>query len=392
MALSVCFLTRNEEACIGRAIRSVAGLADQVLVVDTTSRDRTVAIARELGADVASYDWDDDFAAARNATIHQARGDWVLWMHANEELLPASHAALREAIARPDAFGYVVALENLLKPDQPPETCTESADVRLFRKHPELQFVGRLQPTFTPAFWECLKREGRAILPSEIRIRHHLYLSEMNEGKLRWRLRLLEAELRDRPGQLPYLIDLARTLLLLNDLRGHAVYAEAAAQVRAHRDDPKPPHGSVAVLLKYLIGGGPEASRAPLSADEARELALRWFPSSPPLLWALAGRAYEKGDFREAVRLLERLVHLGRTRSYDRSTGFDPAMVGDDALANLGACYGRLGELDRAEACYRALLANPKFHAEATHHLALIQRKRLERGGFSFSFDATTGR
>ena len=56
MSLTVCFLTRNEEKSIGAAIRSVAGLADDVVVADTASSDRTVEVAAGLQVWCALYD------------------------------------------------------------------------------------------------------------------------------------------------------------------------------------------------------------------------------------------------------------------------------------------------------------------------------------------------
>lgn len=391
MTLSACFLTRNDERGLARALRSVAGLADEVLVVDTASTDHTVPIAAGLGADVCPYPWDDDFAAARNFTVRRATGDWILWLTAAEELPAASHAAVRECVSRTEAFGYYVRVENMVRPDDQPDSFTETLDVRLFRRRPDLEFVGRLHPSFTPALAEALRREGQRVFPSEIRLRHHAYLSPLDEPKLRWTVRLLERELGDRPGQLHYLIEYGRTLLLLNDPKGHAVLAEAADLVRPARAAPAPPTRNVQVLLKYVLTAPPEQSLGRLSREEARELAARWFPDSPPLLWADAGDAYQAGDFTRAASQLEKLVALGRGGGYDRTTGFDPGMIGEDAVANLGACYWRLRQLEKAEACYRLLLPSRKYQAEASRNLALIRSALGQQGRFSFSFDVTHG-
>src|SRR5882724_11685213 len=88
--LSVCFIARNEEKNLPRALASVRGIADEVIVADTGSTDRTVEIAKESGAIVCHFPWCDDFSAARNFAISHARGDWILWMDADEELLPES--------------------------------------------------------------------------------------------------------------------------------------------------------------------------------------------------------------------------------------------------------------------------------------------------------------
>src|SRR6266481_1881193 len=89
MSLSVCLLTRNQEMDLPRALRSVAGLADEVIVADTASTDGTAQVAAGLGAKVVQFPWNDDFAAGRNFATGQAIGDWVLWLNADEELLPA---------------------------------------------------------------------------------------------------------------------------------------------------------------------------------------------------------------------------------------------------------------------------------------------------------------
>jgi glycosyltransferase involved in cell wall biosynthesis len=380
MTLSVCFLTRNEEPHIVRALRSVAGLADQVVVADTGSTDATVLLATELGAEVHLFAWDDDFAAGRNFDVERARGDWLLWMQADEELVEAGHAAVRACTSQEDVLAFFVHVQNLLAADRP-ELVSETSDLRLFRRLPELRFVGRLHPGFTPAALERLKRTGREVQLSEVTLRSAAHLTKATPAKLGWTARLLERELQDRPGQLHYLIEYGRTLLALQEPKGHAVLGEAAAQVFSARDAPTPPSQKVQVLLEYLLTALPEHSRNPLSAAEARELALRWFPNSPPLVYLNAELAFRGGEFRLAARLLERLLHLGRNGTYDRSRVFDPGLVGEDALINLAACHQRLGEWERAEECYRQLLTGTKFSAQAAQGLVAVKQLRGQPPG-----------
>ena len=73
-------------------------LANQIVVVDTGSTDRTVEIAKEFGAEVHSFTWSDDFSAARNAALEHATGDWVLALDADEELSAKDHEKLRVAM------------------------------------------------------------------------------------------------------------------------------------------------------------------------------------------------------------------------------------------------------------------------------------------------------
>jgi glycosyltransferase involved in cell wall biosynthesis len=104
--LSLIVITRNEEASIGRCLRS-ASFADEMVVVDNGSTDKTVEIARSLGAKViASHDW-PGFGPQKNRALAQATGDWVLSLDADEWIEPPLAEAIRTTIARTDAAdGY----------------------------------------------------------------------------------------------------------------------------------------------------------------------------------------------------------------------------------------------------------------------------------------------
>src|SRR5205085_4190194 len=111
MTLTVCLVTRDAEASLPRALRSVAPLGAEVVVGDTGSRDRTVEVAQALGATVCPIAWQDDFAAAQNQVLACATGDWVFWLNPDEELVAADPAPLEALLARPEALAYVVRVQ-----------------------------------------------------------------------------------------------------------------------------------------------------------------------------------------------------------------------------------------------------------------------------------------
>jgi hypothetical protein len=96
--LSICMIVKNEEANMASCLMSVKGLADEIIVADTGSTDRTKAIATILGAKVFDWDWQGDFAEARNASISRASGKWVLILDADERLSESDHAAIKQII------------------------------------------------------------------------------------------------------------------------------------------------------------------------------------------------------------------------------------------------------------------------------------------------------
>jgi hypothetical protein len=380
-SLSVCLVTRDAEHNIERALRSVAPLGAEVLVADTGSRDRTVERARSLGAHVFPVTWRDDFAGAQNAAIERATGDWVLWLNPDEQLVGAAGKTLVPLLARREAIAFLVRLQEVPAPDREPGP-VETLLPRLYRRRADLRYVGRVHPHFETPLEDIARREGLEVYQSGLVVRRHGYTSVLTRDKLRWATRMLELELRDRPGQLHYLIEYGRNLLRLNDPRGHAVLAQAAEIAEAHAGSPAAPSPTVGSLLEYLLTVSPEQSKSSVSPERAAELARRWFPDTPPVLWALAERAYRTGAVAEAAALLERLVHLGRSGTYDHSAAFDPAIVGAPAVLNLANCYLRLADPDRAEMWFASLFNDPAFRDQARRGYATAQSLR-SRGGSS---------
>lgn len=84
--ISAIIVAKNEEANIERCIRSLQGLCDEIVVLDTGSTDETYRIAERLGAKVYHEPWRDDFAYTNNIALGHATGTWVLLVDADEEL------------------------------------------------------------------------------------------------------------------------------------------------------------------------------------------------------------------------------------------------------------------------------------------------------------------
>ena len=104
MKLSVCIITLNEEANIGRTLKSVQPLvADgqgEVIVVDSGSTDRTVEIAKSFGAKVFTEPW-KGFAAQKNSAIEKAQGEWILSLDADEEVSGEARQEFLGELPRP---------------------------------------------------------------------------------------------------------------------------------------------------------------------------------------------------------------------------------------------------------------------------------------------------
>ncbi|MEK7392357.1 MAG: glycosyltransferase family 2 protein [Fibrobacterota bacterium] len=206
MRLSACLITRDEDGTLPRCLSSLSGVVDEICLLDTGSKDRTVEIARSFGAVVGFRPWDQDFSAARNAGLELSTGDWVLQIDADEEIDRDSVTRLREDLESgpPCRLVDVLLLDGTTKPG------TVKLP-RLFRRDDKIRYR-------RPVHESVLDSLADAGLPSpiacELKLVHHGYQPQMVEsrGKFERNLSILRAA-RDRGNVDAYdLYKLATTL------------------------------------------------------------------------------------------------------------------------------------------------------------------------------------
>ena len=143
--LSVAMIARNCAAELRGTLESINDLAEELVVLDTGSTDDTPRIAQEFGARVIRRPWDDDFSAARNACLAHARGDWILWLDAGEQLSAESLASLGRLLAQPLDQTRAFLLPVVL-PQSANELSSEQKDqIRLHPRAGGLCFAGRVR-------------------------------------------------------------------------------------------------------------------------------------------------------------------------------------------------------------------------------------------------------
>jgi len=132
--LSACMMARNEEDLLPRALESIRGLVDEIVLVDTGSVDRTVEIAESFRARVFHHPWEDDFSLHRNQSLSYATGDWLLVIDADERLAPAPGYDREKLLACLAALGpeHNAAAVNLVDIQQG-RPVMRTFSVRLFR-------------------------------------------------------------------------------------------------------------------------------------------------------------------------------------------------------------------------------------------------------------------
>lgn len=379
--LSVCTLARDSASTLAATLASVRGLAHEHLVTDTGSRDHTVQIARTAGADVDQLPWPDDFAAALNHLIARATQPWVLVLDSDETLLPHSVEPLRELIQHPDLYAATLLRRDLTDANDPTRY-TRMRQLRLLRRDPQRRYVGRVHQQFAPSAHARAGALGQRVIDSALELQHTGFAGPQTRDKNQRNARLMELELQDRPDQFYFNVQLGRTYAHLNDPRGGPLLRRAAEQAATADARRRLPRAMLAQLLEHQVVSAvlppdhPFAAGPALPPAEALRIAGEDFPDNAPLVHHRAAAAFGANDFARAARLLDHLLHLGRTRSYDADASFNPDILGPSTRLNLGAACVRLGRLDDARAHFAALHDDPTHGPAARANLAQLDALR----------------
>lgn len=166
--LSACLIVKNEERFLPGCLASLVGLADELVIVDTGSTDRTVAIAREYGAVVLEHGWKNDFSEARNFGLARASGQFILYLDADEEVFPEDRAPLRATLA---SDRYDALLVRIVSPLFGGDKTAIDVYPRVFRNYPDARFRYRIHEQI----WPSLAPHGPRVQDSSFRILHHGY-------------------------------------------------------------------------------------------------------------------------------------------------------------------------------------------------------------------------
>ncbi|HEY7726399.1 MAG TPA: glycosyltransferase, partial [Anaeromyxobacteraceae bacterium] len=291
--ITLCLIARDEEGMLPACLASARAAVDEVVLVDTGSRDRTAALARAAGAKVVEQAWRDDFSAPRNEALRHAGGDWVLQLDCDERLAAGAAAALRAAAAR---GGFEVGMLPLhdaasLGAD-PADVVAGRARIgppqalpRLLRRTPDLRWRGRVHEDV--ADWAAAR--GNRLAAVEAPIVHLGAVPGLRDqrAKRERNLRLLRRRCAEEAGDVTGPGYLAMELLAAGRREEAARAAEAAWPLL-----PDQPPGravqrlaAARAIAAYLAGDAPTALESAEAAARREALGadLRYLRG-----WALA--------------------------------------------------------------------------------------------------------
>ena len=197
--VSLCLIAKDEEASIGMAIKSVLALVDEVIVVDTGSKDNTRIIAEGYGARVLDVTWEDDFSQARNACLDEALSDWVLILDADEFLQPVRPVEFQRLLHDPNVAGYRLRMASPIGE----EASRNSTMIRLFRNEPSIRYCYPIFEQISDTLTLWAENEDLLIKDTDLTIVHEGGQSEPQARKRQRNQRILQKAMVEYPAE-PY--------------------------------------------------------------------------------------------------------------------------------------------------------------------------------------------
>ena len=350
-SVSAALIVRNEERFLEGCLASIAGIVDEIVVVDTGSTDTTIDIAKSFGVTLLHRQWRDDFAWARNESLAAASGAWILYIDADERLTLPPGRRLADSLDQPDAIAARVVF-------YPRVNVTPYREYRLFRNDPEIRFRGTMHETMVPDLQRLQSERGGVFIDSAAEIRHLGYEGDQAHKYAR-NIPLLRAALQVRPDRLYYWHDLVRSLAGSGKVdEALAVAAEGYRQVR-----PEGMSAADRAVATLLIGTYARLLFSRGEGDRAMELiesGLALYPGQPQLRLLKARALVERGAFEEALVIATELAAIDGAAYFDPHISHSRRLFDVHAPDLMGIILLRLGRrAEAADAFERAAQAAP---------------------------------
>jgi tetratricopeptide (TPR) repeat protein len=346
----------------------VCGIFDEIVVVDTGSTDRTIEIAESFGARVFDFVWVDDFAAARNAALARATGEYAFWLDADDVVEAHERERLRALLAslRADQdCAYVVRCA--CDPGEDGSGGETVVDhIRLFPLREGIRWTYRVHEQILPA----LRRAGIPVRWTELTVRHTGYTDRaLRARKLQRDARILRDELEERPEDPFVLFNLGALAIERQDWR-------AALELLGRSLAGSAPSDSITRKLYALIARAHQMLAEPDRALAVCAEGLALDADDAELLFREAVVRRHGGDAERAERCWRKILTLRRPEQF---ASLDQGIYGHLTRRNLAALAIERGDRDEACRLWRAVLEECPGDREATARLRELDPEESTR-------------
>jgi tetratricopeptide (TPR) repeat protein len=318
LRLSLCMIVRDEEEMLPRCLAAVRDAVDEMVIVDTGSRDRTIEIARSFGARVIEREWTGSFGEARNVAFDAATGDWTFVLDADELLVAEDVALVRALTGRTWREAFYVAETNYTGDLEAGSSVTHNT-LRVFRNRPQYRYSGRLHEQIADTLPGYLPER---LEYTNVRIEHYGYLGAVRDAREKSRRNIELLELQRAEGQgTPFLhYNLGAEYAVAGEPAKALVELERAWQLLEEDAERDTYQFAPALANRYV-----RALRACGRYEDAivtAQSALERFPGFTDLVLEMSAAYVETGAVERAIGGYERCIAMGDApRRYTATVG-----------------------------------------------------------------------
>lgn len=151
ITVSLCMIVRDERDVLGRCLESVKDIVDEIIIVDTGSKDDTKDIAQRYTGEVYDFPWQDDFSAARNFALEQGKREYLMWLDADDVIPDESRKKLvrLKKDLEPDIDMVMMPYAVAFGPEG--KTAFSYYRERIIKNHRGFRFCGRVHEVVPPS-------------------------------------------------------------------------------------------------------------------------------------------------------------------------------------------------------------------------------------------------
>lgn len=309
MSISLCIIAKNEERNIGRCLESVKDIVDEIILVDTGSTDDTVRIAKEYGAKVYYYEWNDSFADAKNFAIEKATKEWILCMDADDELSSDGKEKILNIVNNDKTTGVYFFKTYSYVGDEENNDIVMNINIRLIRNNRGYKFIGDIHEQILPGPEDMGRLDAMKV--GDVIFYHYGYLNEeiKLKDKRNRNIRIISKILEKNPNDNFMLFNMGSEYFALCDFNTALYYYKKAYEKF------NPGFGYSSKLILRIAGCYEYLGRFNEELKIIDE-GLKYYPHFTDLEFMRAKVYFIQNRFTLAIKSLKKCIKMGDAPFY----------------------------------------------------------------------------
>lgn len=360
--VSLCMVVKDEEQLLEKCLGSIQDAVDEIIIVDTGSKDKTIEIARKYTSMVYSYKCKREAAGAgceaRNESLKYATKDWVFVIDGDELFETSLVGELKKVIQDKSAVAYTVIQRNYTNnfsaagfvpsPNFSFFGYYDNRITRLFRRDPNIKFSSDVHEQVDPSILKL----GKKILHSDLVVHHLRELKKIERDKQLNYLGLYEQKLKEEPNDIDTNLGLA--IIYQNQLHNHEKAIHHFLKVL----ELNPKRIEALINLSNLFT---ELKRLE-DSKKILDQALKYYPNDTSILNNYTVYNIKSGNLTKANEIADKILKI------------QPNNI--NALINKGFLHVNAKNYDGALQCFDKIISlAPVFlEARVNRALALIRK------------------